>query len=97
MPAEVVWLDQALDDLDSILSYISKDSPKAALRYGADLEKSCERLRDFPMSGRAYKNRHRCLVFRNHLVFHRYDVEANILFITMIIDARRDLDRILEP
>jgi ParE toxin of type II toxin-antitoxin system, parDE len=40
MPAEIVWLDQALDDLDSILDYISNDSPKAALRYGADLEKA---------------------------------------------------------
>jgi toxin ParE1/3/4 len=95
MPAEIVWLDQALDDLDSILDYISNDSPKAALRYGADLEKSCQRLGDFPMSGRAFKDRYRCLVFRNHLVFHRYDAAANIVFITMIIDARRDLDRIL--
>jgi plasmid stabilization system protein ParE len=95
MPAETVWLDQALDDLDSILDYISNDSPKAALRYGADLEKSCQRLRDFPMSGGAYKAGHRCLVFRNHLVFHRYDPAANTVSITMIIDARRDVDRIL--
>lgn len=95
MPAEIEWLDQALDDLDSILDYISNESPKAALKYGADLEKSCLRLRDFPMSGRAYRDGFRCLVFRNHLVFHRYDAAGNIVFITMIIDARRDVDRIL--
>jgi plasmid stabilization system protein ParE len=42
MPADIVWLDQALDDLDSVLNHIANDSPKAALRYGADLEKSSE-------------------------------------------------------
>jgi toxin ParE1/3/4 len=96
MPAEIVWLDQALDDLESILDYISAESPRAAARYVTDLEKSCERLRDLPMSARVYNDRYRSLVFRNHLVFHWYDAAANVVSIAMVIDARRDLDRILE-
>ena len=49
MPVEVVWLDQALDDLSAILDFISTESPKAAAKYVAGLRKGCERLRDFPL------------------------------------------------
>ena len=96
MAAEVVWLDQAIDDLSDILEFISAESPKSAAKYIAGLRESCERLRDFPQSSRVYNGAYRCLVFRNHLVFHRYDSEAGIVSIAMIVDAMRDVDRLFE-
>jgi plasmid stabilization system protein ParE len=96
MQAETVWLDQALDDIKAILDYISADSPKAAARYVRELQESCERLRDFPLSGRAYANGYRCLVFRNHLALHRFDEASGVVSIVRIIDARRDIDRLLK-
>ena len=71
------------------------ESPKSANKYVEGLKKRCERLRDFPLSNRAYNGKYRCLVFRNHLVLHRYDSEAEIVTIVTIIDARRDIDRLL--
>ena len=59
MPAEIVWLDQAIDDLSAILEFISVESPKSAAKYVAGLRKSCERLRDFPLSSRVYNEAYR--------------------------------------
>jgi addiction module RelE/StbE family toxin len=95
MQAETVWLDQALDDLKEILEYISADSPQAAARYVRELQESCQRLRDFPLSGRAYANGYRCLVFRNHLVLHRFDAKSETVSFVRVVDARRDIDRLL--
>jgi plasmid stabilization system protein ParE len=89
MQAETVWLDQALD-------YISADSPKAAARYVRELQESCGQLRDFPLSGRAYANGYRCLVFRNHLVLYRFDAESQTVSLVRVVDARRDIDRLLK-
>ena len=45
MPVEVVWLDQAVDDLDAVFMFIAKDNPTAALHYIDGLEDICTRLR----------------------------------------------------
>jgi toxin ParE1/3/4 len=96
MAAEVRWLDQAKDDLREILDYIAVENPRAAERYVSELQAACERLAPFPMSGRLYNDQFRVLVFRNHLVFHRYDESAGIVSVVMVIDGRRDLTRFFE-
>jgi toxin ParE1/3/4 len=54
----VVWLDEALADLDRNLDYIEQESPQGALtmvlaiRLGADVL-----LREFPNAGRAGRRR----------------------------------------
>ena len=53
MSVPIVWLDEAVDDLDAILDYIEKQSPRGALtmalaiRQGANLL-----LSDYPNLGR---------------------------------------------
>ena len=37
------------------------------------IERACENLIIFPLSGRAYSHRYRALVIRNHIAFYRYD------------------------
>jgi toxin ParE1/3/4 len=95
MPCEVIWLDQARDDLSAILEFIAKESPKAALNYVAEIEGQCLQLADFPESGRRYNETYRCLVFRNHLIFYRHDSDANRVTIVTVLDGRRDLERLL--
>ena len=95
MPSEVVWLDQARDDVSAILEFIAKDSPKASLNYIAELEEQSLQLADFPESGRRYNDTYRCLVFRNHLIFYRYDQTANRVTIVTVLDGRRDVERLL--
>jgi plasmid stabilization system protein ParE len=83
MGAEILWLDQAKDDLREILDYIAAENPPAAERYVAELYAACGRLATFPMSARRYNDEFRVLVFRNHLVFHQYDEAAGIVSIVM--------------
>ena len=51
MAVEVVWLDQAKDDLREILDFIAKDNAFAALTYVDGIERACSKLADFPDAG----------------------------------------------
>jgi len=93
MAAEVVWLDQAKDDVRQFLEYLHSKNPTAANSYVDDLEKACTGLADFPLQGFLYNERYRALVVRNHLVFYRYKQNDNEVVIVSIIDGRRDISR----
>jgi plasmid stabilization system protein ParE len=95
MPVELKWLDQANDDLQSILDYISSENPRAAASYVDAIVQSCERLSFFPEAGRAYNSRYRVLVIRNHLALYRYDPVAREVTIAAVIDSRRDVETIV--
>ena len=96
MAAELVWREQALDDLLAIMEYIASDNRRAAWKYVDALEAACQRLRDFPLIGRRYSSRYRAIVFRNHLIFYRFDTDANVVFITRVVDGRRDVAQVLK-
>ena len=51
--AEIIWSQEAEEDLQAIRKYIARDNPTVADRTIHDLVGSAKRLRDFPMSGRA--------------------------------------------
>jgi plasmid stabilization system protein ParE len=59
MVADIRWLEEANDDIRSILTYISSDNAKAAKNYVDAIGKSCEKLSQFPESGRVYNERYR--------------------------------------
>ena len=67
--ADIVWLDQAKDDLREILQFIAGENPGAAKKHVEGISESCRRLADFPLSGRQCDADYRSIVFRNHLVF----------------------------
>jgi plasmid stabilization system protein ParE len=91
MAVEIVWLDQAKDDLREILDFIANENPTAAANYVAGIAEACKKLADFPEFGLRYNSKFRRLVFRNHLVFYHHDETAHTVFIASVIDGRRDL------
>jgi plasmid stabilization system protein ParE len=95
MAVDIRWLEEANDDVHSILAYISSDNPKAASIYVDAIAQSCERLSQFPESGRVFNERYRVLVVRNHLVLYRYDAGAREVTIARVIDGRRDIAALL--
>ena len=95
MAVDIRWLDQAKDDILSILAYISFDNPKAAAAYVSAIEKSCEKLSQFPESGRVFNETYRVLVIRNHVVLYRYDAGARKVTVARVIDGRRDIAALL--
>ncbi len=50
--AGVAWTDQALDDLNSICSFIARDAPRYAELFAARVFRATGRLAQFPRSGR---------------------------------------------
>jgi toxin ParE1/3/4 len=96
MAAKLEWLDQAKDDLREILDFIAKESPRAAADYVTELVTACDRLAEFPLSGRRYSDQFRVLVFRNHLVFYAYDDPKRVISIAMVVGGRRDISRLLD-
>jgi len=96
MAIDVVWLDQAKDDVKEFLAYLYPKNPSAALSYIDDLESVCAGLADFPQQGYQYNELYRAIVVRNHLIFYRYDETLNEVVIVSLIDGRRDLPSVLK-
>lgn len=95
MAADLVWLVQAETDLQSIFEYISIENASAAKLYVEAILSACDRLRDFPLSGRRFDNRYRVLVVRNHLVMYRHQGTDGEVIVAAIIDGRRDIAALL--
>ena len=95
MAAEVVWLDQALDDLDALAVYLEPLNPRAATAYADAIWSASERLASFPRSGRIFFDEFRMIVVRNHLLFYRYDLQPNQIRIVRVLDGRMDYPRLL--
>lgn len=91
MGNKLVWLQQAYDDLSELHEYISADNGRAADAYVEEILAACERLREFPLSGRVYNSAYRALVVRNHLVFYRFDENEGQIFIVAVLHGHRDI------
>ena len=77
------------------MEYIANENPNAATKYVAELAESCERLADYPLSGRRYNAEFQTIVFRNHLIFFRFDEQADEVIIVAVLDGRRDIERLI--
>lgn len=90
--AKVVWLNEAIDQLDLIVAYIELFDPIAAERIGDRLFALGESLRDFPYRGRPAGNGARELVTVPPYVL-RYQIDGEKVSILSIRHgARRPLE-----
>lgn len=64
-------------------------------KYVAALIDACARLADFPLSGRRYNAEFFSIVFRNHLIFFRFNEHVDEVTIVAVIDGRRDIESII--
>lgn len=49
----LVWAQYALDDRETIFSYIESADPRAAVHVDEEIVRAARRLLDFPESGRS--------------------------------------------
>ena len=89
MAARVVWLDQAVDELGAILTYIARDDKTAARAYVTELEAVCGKLADFPMLGAPLNDTYYALVSGRHRVFYRYEESRKTVVIAKIVHSSR--------
>lgn len=90
--------DKAEDQLRDIVYYIADDSGSidAALRYLDKIEKSIERLKEFPNSGSVprysilKKQGYKVVIVEKHLLFYKINEEKKTVIIYAIVDGRRE-------
>ena len=93
------YLPSARDDLQEIAEYISVDGPISALRFLKRLDKSIEKLCQFPFLGNISREKilkamgYRKLVVGYYTVF--YVVLGNVIEVRRILHCARDLSDFL--
>jgi plasmid stabilization system protein ParE len=96
---EVRFLQEALDDLDEIVSYIAQDKPAAAWRMHDKIIQYAEDLSFFPEMGhlpryaKIRKAGYRMLIAKPYILF--YKKIDDIVFIYRVIHGARDWKRLL--
>ncbi|MBZ0274377.1 type II toxin-antitoxin system RelE/ParE family toxin [bacterium] len=87
----VVWTPRAIDDLDAVLEFISRDNPLAARRFAAKLKNRANSLRRFPRRGVLVPERGRDdlreLVEGNYKI--AYEVTQKMVRILAIYEGHR--------
>jgi len=89
--AQVVWLDIAVSDLESIHEYTAKENPAAARRLVEAIVQASDRLAAFPYSGRQVPGGNdesvRQLVVQNYLVVYR--ISGDVVEVAMVHHGAR--------
>ncbi len=89
---KVIWSDHALDDIEQISEYISKDSPERASLFVSRLIDAAEQMASFPNSGRIIpeieKNAYRETVYGAYRIM--YKVENHGIILLAVVHGARD-------
>jgi toxin ParE1/3/4 len=95
----VVFSQEALDDLDRIAAGVAEDSPKRAVSFLHELRQGCEGLADVPrrfqLVPRYEHSGVRRRLVSNSLVFYRVDVGR--VEVLHVLHGARDYESILFP
>jgi addiction module RelE/StbE family toxin len=88
---KILWSQEAIDDMDSIATYIEKDSPAYAKAVVKTFFSKAEILIDFPLLGRIvpeYQNENirELFIYSYRLI---YNIEHNAINIIAIIHGKR--------
>lgn len=98
MDYRVSWSPTALDDVDAIAEYISRDSPAYARAVVVKIRDTVRKLKDFPSAGRVVpeladeKIRER-FVYSYRLI---YRVQNSDVLIVAVVHGRRLLEPLLD-
>ncbi len=90
--ARVIWSPSALQDVDAIAEYISRDSPDHAALFVERLFDLTDRLVEFPFSGRAIpeveNENSREIIHGSYRIM--YLIEGDEVWITGIVHGAKD-------
>jgi toxin ParE1/3/4 len=88
---DVIWLDEALEDLKSIGNYIAQDNPQAAYKVLLTIKSTADALAEQPLVGRKGRvNQTRELVIRDLPYIVPYTITSeNIQILAVMHTARK--------
>ena len=89
--AEVVWSDQALQDLEAIHHHIAADKPMAASAFARTLYEAGDSLQQLPRRGRPAPDGTRELTaVRPYLIRYHFDEGQDVVTIITVWHGARD-------
>ena len=97
--AQVVWSDEALNDLETIYDFLAENSQPAAQRIVESILSRSGQLETFPESGtkEAIKSNdkvYRYLVERNYKIIYGYLQESQTVHIAAVFDTRYNPEKL---
>jgi toxin ParE1/3/4 len=94
MDFKVIWTDPAIENLQEITAYISRDNSVAAVKFGDELFHHVEVLETFPFIGPTYPRGERGptreIIFRKYRIFYRVSEERKLVEILAVWHGARD-------
>jgi len=98
--AQVIWTDEALNDLETIYDFLAEKSQPAAQRIIDNILNRSKQLESFPESGtkqeviKASENEYRYLVEGDYKVIYTYQQEIKAVHIATIFDTRLNPEKL---
>jgi len=90
--AKVIWSPQALEDLESIFTFIARDSADRAALFIERIIESTDRLQDFPTSGRIIEeiNKKECreIIYGSYRIM--FEIKGEYIRIAAVVHSTRD-------
>ena len=90
--AKVIWSPQALEDLESIFTFIARDSADRAALFIERIIESTDRLQDFPSSGRIIqeikKEECREIVYGSYRIM--FEIKGEYIRSAAVVHSARD-------
>jgi len=89
---KVTWAPSALNDIDAIAEFISRDSIDRAALFVTRMFEITDRLQEFPLSGRVIpeigSQDCREIIYGSYRIMYR--IEGNDVWITGVVHGARD-------
>jgi len=94
----VSWSPTALEDVDAIAEYISRDSPAYARAVVVKIRDTALKLKDFPSSGRVVPELEDETIRERFLYSYRliYRIQASDVLVVAVVHGRRLLEPLLD-
>lgn len=99
MAYRVVWSPRALEDVDSIASYISRDSAAHASAVVSKIIRATRTLQRFPLAGRIVPEVEDPTLRERFVYSYRiiYRVQEHVVTIAAVIHGKRMLESVEPP
>lgn len=97
MAQRVIWSSEALDDIDQIATFISRDSLQHARRVAAGLFELSDAIAEFPRAGRMVPELQDEMVRERFLYSYRviYQIHRDVIAILAVLHGKRLLESVV--
>lgn len=99
--AQVIWSNEALNDLEVIYDFLAEKSQPAAQSIVEGILDRAKQLESFPESGarhnllNIHSTEYRYLVEGHYKIIYTFQVQSHVVYITTIFDTRYDPEKLM--